>query len=209
VKKLLSIFAFMKCNLYRYTVVDVDGEPVVVGDAPGGGRVALLLTGVVGLSLAVGVNRFLHARGEGGSGSSTRDGEEAPAGGARPPRAPASRLNNFNKNKAGGGGKNAKARSGGVDLSEPSSSSSGTGADSAGAAGAGAAGVGGGVVGTPEVSPFSTPVRETLSALRATARAAAKAGAPFSPEVGGYTSRIQLRPIACKRLVSTTLEPIK
>jgi len=76
----------------RGTVVDVDGEPVVAGGEPGGGgiipsRAALLLTGAISFSLAMGVNRFLN-------------GPDQSA--EKPPRTPASRLKNFNDKFRGG-----------------------------------------------------------------------------------------------------------
>ena len=164
----------------RGYVVDADGRAVYVGD-PGYGAGALLLTGAASAALALAVARALSARDGDRSRDDTHDESNASNTGPgaaeacpKPPSHPASRLANL---RAKTGSARAAGARAGFDavarelrvlmeespLQSPLDSSFDISA-----------------ISSTETSPFATPAREALSALRHTAKAAAQAGAPFS-----------------------------
>ena len=119
-------------------MVDVDGEVATEGN---GGRTALLLSGVLGIGLAVGVQQLLRDK-------QARDGEAGDK-----PRTPAARLHDFNS-------KMSKSRGAGAGADVPQEAEDGIkGGDGALTPPRGLGGDGEPSVST---SPFSTPVREAL-----------------------------------------------
>ena len=163
----------------RGYVVDADGRAVNVGD-PGYGVGALLLTGAASAALALAVARAFSARGDRSrddihdESNASNTGSGAAEACPKPPSHPASRLANLRAKtgsaRAAGAraGFDAVARELRVLMEEsPVQSPLDSSFDIS-------------HISSTETSPFATPAREALSALRHTAKAAAEAGAPFS-----------------------------
>ena len=163
----------------RGYVVDADGRAVYVGD-PGYGVGALLLTGAASAALALAVARAFSARGDRSrddihnESNASNTGSGAAEACPKPPSHPASRLANLRAKtgsaRAAGAraGFDAVARELRVLMEEsPVQSPLDSSFDIS-------------HISSTETSPFATPAREALSALRHTAKAAAEAGAPFS-----------------------------